>query len=150
MRLRVVDPSVVRLLIAVALIGIAVGVAAAARRRRPDPPSAPSFRAPIQLDRDDFDDPSAPGLLLLFGSTTCDSCRGAWATVAELARPGLVVQRIDVEDDPSLHQRYRIDGVPTTVLADAEGVVHSTWFGPVERDELITAIGGRDWDQPSG
>ena len=143
------DPTLVRLLIAAALIAVAVVIATAARRRRPDPPSAPSFRAPVQLDRDDFDDPAAAGLLILFGSTTCDSCRGAWQTVAGLARAGLVVQRVDVEDDPSLHQRYRIDGVPTTVLADAEGVVHSTWFGPVDRDELISSIGGRDWDQAS-
>lgn len=145
-----VSDAVLRLLIALVLIAVAVGVAAVARRRRPDPPTAPSYRAPIQLDRDDFDGVTEPGLLVMFGSTTCDSCRGAWETVSGLGRPGLAVQRIDVEDDASLHQRYKIDGVPTTVLAGDDGVVHSTWFGPVDRDELIAAIGGRDWDQTSG
>lgn len=147
---RVVSDQVLRLVIAIVLIGVAVGVAALARRRRPDPPTAPSFRAPIQLDRDDFAGPETPGLLVLFGSTTCDSCRGAWDVVQALERPGLTVQRVDVEDDATLHQRYKIDGVPTTVLVAADGVVHSTWFGPLDRDELIAAIGGRDWDQASG
>ncbi len=143
------DP-LVRLVVALVLVAVAVGVATVLRRRRPDPPSAPSYRAPIQLDRDDFADPDSPGLLVMFGSSTCDSCRGAWDVVQSVARDGLPVQRLDVEQDAAIHQRYRIDGVPTTVLADHDGVVHATWFGPLDRDELIAAIGGRDWDQASG
>jgi hypothetical protein len=41
-----------------------------------------------------------------------------------------------VQEDPRRHQRYRIDGVPTTVVANADGTVRRTMFGPITREEL--------------
>jgi hypothetical protein len=119
-----------------ALTAVAVVVAVVAQRRRPDPPSAPSFRAPAQLDRDDFADPDTRYLAVVFASKTCNTCPEVWDQVAPLAAPDLAVQRIDVEDDPDLHRRYRIDGVPTTVMATADGVVMATYFGPLDLDDV--------------
>lgn len=126
----------IRLLVLVVLALIAVAVAVVLQRRRPDPPTAPSYRAPTQLDRNDFAEPDKPYLAVVFASTTCNSCPEVWATIEALSRPFLAVQRVDVQDRSELHKRYRIDGVPTTVFADASGVVITAFFGPLEADSL--------------
>lgn len=132
----------------VALVVLGVAVAALLQRRRPDPPSAPGYRAPTQLDRSEFSNPSSPIMVVLFSSSLCDSCPVAWATVesviASIEDPDLAArvghQRIDVQDEPELHRRYRIDGVPTTVIADAEGVVVQAFFGPMTDGQVLEAL----------
>lgn len=136
-----------RLIVLVVLAFGAVAVAYLLQRRRPDPPSAPSYRAPSQLDRDDFDHPDRAYLAVVFASTTCSTCPEVWATIEALDTPFLAVQRVDVQDHGALHQRYRIDGVPTTVFADRSGVVLRTFFGPFDEDdlrELLISIGPGD------
>ena len=64
-----------RLIVLLVLTAAAVAIALLIQRRRPDPPSAPSYRAPTQLDRSDFDGIDTPILLVVFASTTCDSYR---------------------------------------------------------------------------
>lgn len=129
-----------RVVVLVVLAAVAVVVALVLQRRRPDPPSAPSYRAPSQLDRDDFARPGASFLAVVFASATCNTCPAVWSLVESRADDRLAVQRIDVQDGAALHKRYRIDGVPTTVLADADGVVAATFFGPVTPEELDEAI----------
>lgn len=141
-----------RLIVLAVLTAAAVGVALALQRRRPDPPSAPSYRAPVQLDRQDFAAGAGRWLVVLFGSLTCDSCPQAWATIQAVLGPAgeggpassspVDLQRVDVQTDPELHRRYRIDGVPTTVIADPEGVVVQTFFGPIPPEELRDAVAG--------
>ena len=47
---------------------------------------------------------------------------------------------IEAVDEKELHRRYRIEGVPMVVLADAEGVVRAGFVGAVERGELENAL----------
>lgn len=140
-----------RLIALIVLTAVAVGVALVLQRRRPDPPTAPSYRAPAQLDRDDFQSTPGQVLVALFASTTCDTCPGAWSTVETVlaALGGFSAQRIDVQTDSSLHQRYQIDGVPTTLVADPEGVVVQAFFGPVTTDQLTGALGEAGVADPS-
>lgn len=137
----------VRLIVLVVLAAAAVAVALILQRRRPDPPTAPSYRAPIQLDRNDFADPDKTFLAVVFASTTCNSCPDVWATIEALETPFLAVQRIDVQDQSDLHKRYKIDGVPTTVFANASGVVTNAFFGPLEADSLRDVLTGMGPDQ---
>lgn len=132
--------AVTRVIVLVCLAVVAVGVASVLRRRRPEPPSVPSYRAPAQLDRDDFASPHVPILLVVFASTTCDSCSGVWELLRTVDRPDTVVERVLVEEDPDRHRRYRIDGVPTTLVVDPHGVVQHSFFGPVSSDELAEAL----------
>lgn len=129
-----------RVVLVVVLAVVAVAVASLLQRRRPDPPSVPSYRAPKQLDRNDFDRPEEPVLIVVFSSRTCSTCPEVWADVRAHRGPGRVVQEIAVQDDDSLHLRYKIDGVPTTLLADRDGVVQAAFFGPMDPDELATAV----------
>ena len=129
-----------RLAILVVLMGLAVVVALLLQRRRPDPPSAPSYRAPRQLDRDDFARPEAATLVVVFASETCDSCPGVWDLVAPFESETTAVQQITVQSDAELHKRYQIDGVPTTIVAEADGAVVKAFFGPVVADDLAEAV----------
>lgn len=125
-----------RLVILLVLTALTVTVALVLQRRRPDPPTAPSYQAPTQVDRGDFAHPDAPWLVAVFASRTCDSCARVWEAVSALEGGPVAVQNVVVQDDASLHRRYRVDGVPTTVIADADGVVHRSWLGPVGATEL--------------
>lgn len=137
-----------RLIVLVVLAAVAVGVAVVLQRRRPDPPSAPSYRAPVQLDRDDFANPERPFLAVVFASTTCNTCPEVWKLIEPLGSDLLAVERVDVQDRATLHQRYRIDGVPTTILADADGVVGKAFFGPMRLDDLDDALAGLGLRRP--
>ncbi len=129
-----------RLVILAVLTVLAVGVAFLLQRRRPDPPSAPSYRAPRQLDRDDFVEPDKPVLVVVFASETCETCPGVWATAAPLESETIAVQQATVQSDPGLHKRYRIDGVPTTIVAAADGAVVKAFFGPLTAEDLDDAV----------
>lgn len=129
-----------RLIILIVLMGLAVIVALVLQRRRPDPPSAPSYRAPRQLDRDDFTSPATPSLVVVFASETCDTCPAVWKLVAPFESDSVAVQRATVQTDPDLHKRYRIDGVPTTVVAGADGAVVKAFFGSVSAADLADAL----------
>jgi hypothetical protein len=131
---------VTRLVILLALTALAVAAALILQRRRPDPPTAPSYQTPSQLDRADFDRPEAPWLVVVFASRTCDGCAKAWDAASALAADPVAVQQVVVQDDPGLHRRYGIDGVPTTVVADADGVVRQAWLGPVGASELWSEV----------
>lgn len=127
-----------RLIILIVLVLIAGAVAWTLQRRRPEPPSAPSYRAPSQVDRADFAGPHDRPLVVVFASTTCNSCGSVWVEVQQLDGP--VVERIDVQDDPKRHERYKIDGVPTTLVVSADGVVTASFFGPLPVGALEAAV----------
>ncbi len=120
------------------VVGVALAVAYVAGKRRPDPPSAPSYRAPTQIDRDDFDDPEAHILIAVFASNSCDACAQAWDMVQTVKLDGVATQRILVEDNPGLHKRYKVDGVPTTIIAGPDGVVRRSFLGPITADQVAS------------
>ncbi|MCP4224863.1 MAG: thioredoxin family protein, partial [Actinomycetia bacterium] len=133
----------IRLIALVALTMVAIAIAVVLQRRRPDPPTAPSYRSPTQLDRDDFVNSPGQLLVVLFASATCDTCPRAWEAIEAVLgvlAGAFVAQRVDVQLDPELHQRYRIDGVPTTIVADENGVVVQAFFGPITPHQLTEAL----------
>ncbi len=129
--------------VVVALVLVALGVAVAVAVRRRDnrqPARGASWSVPVQLHRDDFDEPDARRLVVVFSSATCDACAATWQLVEELAPPGTATQRVSYQDHRGLHDRYGIDAVPTVVVADAEGVVVSSFVGPPGREDLVEAL----------
>ena len=131
-----------RLALAVALALLAVAVAAVLRRRqRGDPPTQPrQWAVPAQLDRADFARPEAPWLVAVFTSATCATCAGVRDKARVLACPEVAVEEVEVGARRQLHQRYRIEAVPTTVVADAAGVVRASFLGPVTATDLWAAV----------
>jgi hypothetical protein len=130
-----------RALTAIVLAVVVLGVAwVAQRRRRPDAPVRTGFAVPQQLDRSDFDRPSTPWLVAVFTSATCDSCAGVWERARHLDGGAVVVQEVEVGARKDLHDRYGIEAVPTTVVADADGVVRDSFLGPVTATDLWAAV----------
>lgn len=121
--------------------GIAVaGAVVALLGRRTDAPAANTTHIPRHLDRTDFARPDAPWLVAVFTSATCSTCAGVWDRARHLESDAVAVTEVEVGRDPALHQRYRIDGVPTLVMADATGTVHRAFLGPVTTADLWAAM----------
>ncbi len=132
-----------RVVLALALVAVAVVVAVVIQRRRPDAPSRPAFSVPLQIDRADFTRPEAPWLVVVFTSSTCDSCAGVWDKARHLDADGdgpVAVQEVEVTAAPELHHRYGVDAVPLVLIADADGVVARHFLGPVTATDLWAAV----------
>ena len=127
-------------LIAGILIAVVAGAALLLqRRRRVDPPTQTKYSAPDQLDRDDFDGASSDWLVVTFTSATCETCADVKRKAAVLASKDVAVVDAEYGSDRALHQRYRIEAVPTLVIADREGVVRASFLGPVTATDLWAA-----------
>ena len=130
-----------RLLIAAAIAVVVAVVAVVVRRtRRIDPPTQRRVALPGQLDRSSFARPDAPWLVAVFSSATCDVCRAMVAKAEVLASDEVAVAEIEFGADRVLHERYAIEAVPTTLIADAEGVVVASFLGPVTATDLWAAV----------
>lgn len=124
--------------------GILIAVVAAAalllqRRRQVDPPTQTKYAAPAQLDRDDFDGRASDWLVVTFTSATCETCADVKRKAAVLASRDVAVVDAEYGASRALHQRYRIEAVPTLVIADREGVVRASFLGPVSATDLWAA-----------
>lgn len=130
-----------RLVIAAAIVVVAVVVALVVRRRRrPDAPTQPPGQAPAQLDRRDFERPDAAWLVVVFTSATCHTCGDVVSKAAVLASDDVAVTSVEWQSHQDVHRRYRINGVPLTVIADRDGVVRRSFAGPVSATDLWAAV----------
>lgn len=127
--------------IAVAIVAVCAAFVAATiiSRRRVDAPTQIAHHVPAQLDRADFD-ADAPWLVVVFTSATCHTCDDVHSKASVLACADVAVVNAEYGENKSLHERYRIDAVPTLVVADADGVVRSAFLGPVKAQDLWAAV----------
>lgn len=129
---------------AAVLAVVAVVAAQVLQRRKPAAPARSGVRAgwapPGQLDRADFDDPERPWLVAVFTSSACTSCLDATAKAEVLASTEVVVQEVSWQDRKDLHDRYDMEVVPTTMIVDAEGVVHAAFVGAPTATDLWAAM----------
>jgi hypothetical protein len=140
-----------RVLLAAVVVVVAVVVAVVLERRRPEAPTQGNWAVPAQLDRADFARPDAPWLVAVFTSATCDSCAKAVEQAKVMASESVAVDEAEVKARPDLHRRYHIDAVPIIVVADAEGVVRTSFTGPPSATDLWAAVAGvRDGEPPAG
>ena len=133
---------IAQLLVALALAVAAVAVAAVLRRRRrtDGPSQGPAWTAPGQLDRADFPRPEAEWLVAVFTSATCSSCGLMVDKAQALASAAVAVAEVEATAQADLHQRYRIEAVPITVVADRAGVVQASFIGPATATDLWAAV----------
>lgn len=132
--------SVERLVIVVVVAAMAFALAAIVRRREASTPAATGYHVPVQLHRADFVRPEADWLVVVFSAASCSTCQGIRDKVRHLESDAVAVQEVEVGRHPALHDRYGIDGVPTTVVADADGVVRASFLGPATATDLWAAV----------
>ena len=129
-----------QLLVAAVLILVVAGAAVLLQRRRTvDPPTQTKYSAPDQLDRNDFDGVGSEWLVVTFTSATCATCADVKRKAAVLASRDVSVVDAEYPGNRALHQRYRIEAVPTLVIADRDGVVRASFMGPVSATDLWAA-----------
>ncbi len=130
----------VRILTVAGAIVIALVVSWFLRRRQNDAPTQGGFELPVQLDRNDFASPEAPWLVVVFTSATCNTCNDVATKAEVLSSHDVAVVRVDYTTAPQMHVRYKIEAVPTLVVADAVGVVRAGFLGPVKAQDLWAAV----------
>ena len=128
-----------RAALAAAIIVVAVIVALLLRRRRPAPPTQGAWPVPLQLDRADFEGGDHPWLVVVFTSTTCESCALAIEKAEVLRCADVAVQEVPYQSAKDLHHRYGIEAVPTIVMADTDGVVQMSFVGTPSATDLWAA-----------
>ena len=131
---------VVRIVIALLILATVGGVALVMRRRPPAPPTRDVYPVPKQLDRADFPRPEAAWLVALFSSATCDSCHGLGAKLTPLESGDVAVCEVDAETQGALQRRYELAAIPTTLIADDEGVVRRAFVGAFTATDLWAAV----------
>lgn len=129
-----------QLIFVVAAMAVALAIALVLKRRKSDAPTQAGFEIPIQIDRNDFEDPHSPWLVVVFTSATCHTCTDVVTKAEVLSSSEVAVQRIDYTVNPALHKRYRIDAVPLLVIADIDGVVQKGFIGPLKAQDLWAAM----------
>lgn len=126
-------------------LALVVGIAVVALQRRTTRPQvATRHHLPSHVDRGRFASPTTPWLISIFSSATCLACAEVIGWARSLESDSVVVQDIEVDAEPELHHMHRIDSVPSTVIADHQGVVKLGLVGPLSPADKaqITAIVG--------
>ncbi|HVE94897.1 MAG TPA: thioredoxin family protein [Acidimicrobiales bacterium] len=124
-----------------AVLVVALIVAFVLRRRKPAAPTQPQlWPAPVQLDRADFVRPAAPWLVAVFTSATCEGCARVTAKAEVLAGDEVAYEAVPFQERRDLHERYGVEAAPTTVIADADGVVQKSFVGDVSATDLWAAL----------
>jgi protein-disulfide isomerase len=131
-----------RVVVAAVIVAVVAAVAFVVDRRqaRGDAPTQGKWPVPTQLDRRDFDRPDAPWLVVVFSSSTCDSCATVLSHAVVLESDNVAVQGVESAARRDLHERYGVEAVPTVVVADADGVVQASFVGVPPAAELWAAV----------
>ena len=130
----------VRIAVAVVLVAAVAVAAWYLRRRPPEAPPRDVYPVPRQLDRNDFPRPESPWLVALFSSVVCDSCRTLPPKLGALESADVATCEVEAAARGDLHRRYEIAAVPTTVVADADGVVRRAFVGSFTATDLWAAV----------
>jgi thioredoxin-related protein len=110
------------------------------RKRQVDAPTQGATEVPSQIDRSDFVRPEAPWVVLAFTSATCQTCSDIERKVRVLETNSVAIQILEYTAQRELHERYKVDAVPTVLMADANGVVQANFLGPVSATDLWAAL----------
>ncbi len=131
----------IQLLLACTLAAVIIVVVRVLQQRRgADAPTQPSWQFPVQLDPNDFVTENGQWMVVVFTSSTCSTCADVAAKARVLESPSVSVNTVDYVDNVELHQRYEIDAVPITVIADESGVVKRGFIGPVTATDLWAGL----------
>jgi thioredoxin-related protein len=126
------------------IVGVVVVIALLAnlwqRKRQVDAPTQGATEVPSQIDRSDFVRPDAPWVVLAFTSATCQTCSDIERKVRVLETNSVAIQILEYMAERELHERYKVDAVPTVLMADANGVVQANFLGPVSATDLWAAL----------
>lgn len=127
-------------------IVVVVGVAALVLRRRQvvDAPTQKEWTVPTQIDPADLagvgEGVSTSWTIAVFTSASCHVCADVVSKARVLQSSQVNVLEFEYGAHRALHDKYRIDAVPTLVVIDSGGVVRRHFLGPVTATDLWAAV----------
>ena len=65
---------------------------------------------------------------------------GLFDKAVTLESGDVAVTEVEYLAQPKLHERYRVDAAPLTVIADSDGVVRTSFLGAFAASELWAAV----------
>lgn len=126
------------------IVGVVIVVALLAnlwqRKRQVDAPTQGTSELPTQIDRADFVRPAAQWIVLAFTSASCTTCADIERKVRVLETNSVAIQILEYTAERALHARYKIDAVPSVLMADSNGVVQANFLGPVTATDMWAAL----------
>ena len=123
------------------MVAIAVGLMLRRRQRSRRTDATGVYAAPTQLDRADFRRPPAGrGWWPCSAPASCTTCADVVRKADVLRSRRSTVVDVEYGADKALHGKYDIDAVPIVVIADADGVVRTSFIGPVTATDLWAAV----------
>ena len=114
------------------------------RRREDQMTKTTSDSATLTLTERNFSEMVAatPLLLVDFWAPWCGPCRAVAPVLEELARAEagrLVVAKVNVDEEPTLAQRYGVQAIPT-LLFFKDGQIADTMVGAPPKAELVRRL----------
>jgi hypothetical protein len=130
-----------QVVVAVVVVAAALVVGLVLRSgRQVSVPTQPAAVVPMQLDRADFPQAITPWVVVVFSSSTCHSCADVVRKAQVLSSKEVTVVDVEFSASAVLHRKYDIQAVPIVAIADAQGVVHRGFAGPVTATDLWAAV----------
>lgn len=80
-------------------------------------------------------------ILVDFWATWCGPCRRQGPIIEEMAEEGYNVGKLDVDQNMSIAQQYRVQGVPT-LMVFKNGQEAERFVGLTPKEKLIAALEG--------
>ena len=85
--------------------------------------------------------------LVVFTSQSCAPCAQLKRSIEQVSLPeGMTYLEVDVEQNPQEAMRYAVRGLPTTVVADADGYTIAMYTGAMSVSALEDFIRGATKD----
>lgn len=84
---------------------------------------------------------SGKPILVDFWATWCGPCRRQGPIIEELAEEGYNVGKLDVDQNMSIAQQYKVQGVPT-LMVFKNGQEAERFVGLTPKEKLIAALEG--------
>lgn len=75
--------------------------------------------------------------LLYFTAPWCQPCRMFGPTMDKVSQNGIPVQKIDIDSNRELSQKYSIMSVPTVIKIDSQGNMLGKSVGVKSKEEII-------------
>jgi hypothetical protein len=79
-------------------------------------------------------------MVAVFSSATCHACDDVVRKANVLESSQVSVIDVEFTQYRALHHKYGIESVPLVAIADAQGVVHRGFAGPVSATDLWAAV----------
>jgi len=74
---------------------------------------------------------------IYFSAPWCGPCRVLGPTMDEVINEGIMIQKVNVDNDPEISSQYNIRNVPTVVLVNAAGEEVSRIVGAQSKQTYI-------------